>query len=189
MRQEIYIPNSDTFSQAYEYDSLNRLKVARESKNGGAVNWQQTYLYDRYGNRRINTNTNPDQTFGGVNNLDFELETGTNRLYAPGDLVLAEASRRMQYDPAGNLKKDTFSAAAVTRLYDAENRMTKETQAGGDAGTYSYDGDGRRVKRLVGTTETWQVYGLGASCWRSTRPRIPIQRLLRKNMAIGMGNC
>jgi YD repeat-containing protein len=47
-------------------------------------------------------------------------------------------------------------------MYDAENRMTKLTQASSYvAGTYSYDGDGRRVKRLVGSTETWQVYGLG----------------------------
>src|SRR5437763_5069809 len=27
--------------------------------------------------------------------------------------------------------------------------------------TYSYDGDGRRIKRIVNGTETWQVYGLG----------------------------
>src|SRR6266404_6614312 len=27
--------------------------------------------------------------------------------------------------------------------------------------TYTYDGDGRRVKRNVNGTETWQVYGLG----------------------------
>src|SRR5258706_13799721 len=40
--------------------------------------------------------------------------------------------------------------------------MTQETQASSYvAGAYSYDGDGRRVKRIVGTTETWQVYGLG----------------------------
>jgi RHS repeat-associated protein len=29
------------------------------------------------------------------------------------------------------------------------------------AGSYSYDGDGRRVKRIVGTIETWQVFGMG----------------------------
>jgi len=70
-------------------------------------------------------------------------------------------------DSAGNLTTDTYSAAAVMRVYDAENRMTSETQANSyAAGTYSYDGDGRRVKRSVGVggqspIETWQVYGLG----------------------------
>jgi hypothetical protein len=87
---------------------------------------RQSYLYDRYGNRRIDTN--PAQTWGGVNNLDFEVETGTNRLYATGDLALAEAARRMQYDPAGNLKTDIYSGTALTRTYDAENRMTSATQ-------------------------------------------------------------
>src|SRR5207237_10669237 len=58
-KQEVYIPNSDTFAQFYEYDSLNRLLSARETKNGGSVNWQQAYSYpDRWGNRLIDqTNT------------------------------------------------------------------------------------------------------------------------------------
>lgn len=156
-RQEIYIPNSDTFAQFYEYDSLNRLQSVRENRNGGAINWQQTYIYDRYGNRRIDTN--PTQTFGGVNNVGFELETAANRLYAPGDLALPETSRRMQYDPAGNLKNDTYTGQGQ-RTYDAENRM-KQAWSNGRWQTYSYDGDGRRVKRNVGGVETWQVYGLG----------------------------
>ncbi|HKP37910.1 MAG TPA: hypothetical protein VJT71_13715 [Pyrinomonadaceae bacterium] len=68
----------------------------------------------------------------------------------------------MSYDNAGNLTTDTYSGSAVTRAYDAENRMTSELQANNyQAGTYSYDGDGRRIKRVVGGTETLQVYGLG----------------------------
>ena len=68
----------------------------------------------------------------------------------------------MSYDASGNLITDTYNATAVTRAYDAENRMTSETQASNYiAGSYSYDGDGRRVRRSVNGTETWQVYGLG----------------------------
>jgi len=37
-------------------------------------------------------------------------------------------SGTMTYDNVGNLTVDTYSAAAVRALYDAENRMTKETQ-------------------------------------------------------------
>ncbi len=50
-KQEGYIPSSDTFAQFYDYDSLNRLQSVRESKNGNSTNWQQQYVYDRYGNR------------------------------------------------------------------------------------------------------------------------------------------
>lgn len=166
LRQENYIPGSSFFQDNFEYDQLNRLKFISEKLNGtGNPSFKQTYSYDRYGNRRINTS--PSETFGGVNNLDFDLEESTNRLYALGDLGLAEPSRSMRYDAAGNLWKDTYSGAAdgkqaMERLYDAENRMTKETQAGNYvAAEYSYDGDGRRVKRKIGTTETWQVYGIG----------------------------
>ena len=158
-RQEVYIPNSDTFAQFYDYDSLNRLQAVRENKNAGSVNWQQTYVYDRYGNRTINTSVT--ETFGGVNNLGFELYTAKNRLYAPGDLAIAdETQRRMQYDTAGNLKGDTYTGAG-DRTYDAENRMTSAGTAGGSPALYTYNADGQRVRRKVNGVETWQVYGLG----------------------------
>lgn len=157
-RQEVYIPNSDSFAQFYDYDSLNRLQAVRENKNGGSVNWQQTYVYDRYGNRTLNTSGT--ETFGGVNNLGFELYTARNRLYAPGDLAITdEAQRRMQYDAAGNLKKDTYTGAG-DRTYDAENRMTKAVGSSSQLQEYTYNADGQRVRRKVDGVETWQVYGM-----------------------------
>ena len=50
-KQEVYIPNDDqisgydNYAQFYEYDSQNRLSSVRENKFGGAVNWQQAYIY------------------------------------------------------------------------------------------------------------------------------------------------
>ncbi|SRR6266446_6816007 len=35
------------------------------------------------------------------------------------------------------------------------------TANNGATDSYTYDGDGHRVKRIVGNTETWQVYGVG----------------------------
>jgi RHS repeat-associated protein len=163
-KQEVYIkrPNSedyDNFVQSYDYDSLNRLQVAREAFNGDGTQWQQTYVYDRYGNRTIDTNENA--TFGGVNNSGFELDTARNRLYAPGDLAIEdEAERQMQYDDAGNLKHDTYTGAGE-REYDAENRMFAVTNNDSGTSTYTYDGDGRRVRRTLDGGITWQVYGLG----------------------------
>jgi YD repeat-containing protein len=42
------------------------------------------------------------------------------------------------------------------------NELKKLTQAWGNDQWqfYSYDGDGRRVKRNVNGAETWQVYGI-----------------------------
>ena len=157
MKQEMFIPSNEqntnptTWCQQYSYDKLNRLTQAHETTGNTSFDWQQQFVYDRYGNRTINQ-TN---TFGtSIPKPNFTVNTATNQLTPP--------SGTMTYDPAGNLTTDTYSAGAVTRVYDAENRMTQETQAGSYvAGTYSYDGDGRRVKRKVGAVETWQVYGVG----------------------------
>jgi RHS repeat-associated protein len=148
-KQEVLIPNSDTFAQFYSYDSLNRLEKVNESKNGAAINWQQQYVYDRYGNRTI------DQTNTWGTNIpkpNFGVDTATNRLTAPSGYT-------MSYDAAGNQTNDTFTGEGG-RTYDGENRM-KQAWANNQWQTYSYDGDGRRVKRLVNGIETWQVYGLG----------------------------
>lgn len=149
------------FQDSYTYDSLNRLSAVNESSldiaGGGSWTAQlaQSYIYDRYGNRTINTNS--AATYGGVNNKVFSVDTANNRLGVPNG-----QSGAMTYDNAGNLTTDTYSAAAVTRVYDAENRMTSEiTYNSVVSGSYGYDGDGRRVKRIVNGTETWQVYSIG----------------------------
>ena len=64
----------------------------------------------------------------------------------------------MQYDAAGNLKKDSYTGAG-DREYDAENRMTR-AWANGQWQYYTYNADGQRVRRKVDGVETWQVYGL-----------------------------
>ena len=166
-KQTVYVPNDDqnasptSWNQQFGYDSLNRLTQVHEYTGNTSLDWQQQYSFDRYGNRSINGNGNA--TWGqGINNMQMAVvgETTTNRMYAPGETESNHPT--MNYDNAGNQTKDTYSGAAVTRTYDAENRMTSETQANTYvAGSYSYDGDGRRVKRIVGSTETWQVYGLG----------------------------
>lgn len=145
-----YEQHYDEFTEFFEYDSFNRLQFSNQG------NWRQWYTYDQYGNRTIN----PSLTYGGVNNLAFDTNEAylTNRIYAPGDTPLPMTQRQMQYDAAGNLTKDTYTGHG-NRSYDAENRMT--ASAGISPAVYFYDGDGRRVKRIVGSTETWQVYGIG----------------------------
>src|SRR5882672_11907945 len=166
-QQTVYVPLNDantsstSWYQQYGYDALNRVTQVHEYTGDTSHDWQQAYTYDRYGNRTINGSTSA--TWGdGINNMQAAAvsSTTTNRMYAPGETESSHPT--MDYDAAGNQTKDTYTGAAVTRAYDAENRMTSETQASSYvAGTYTYDGDGRRVKRTVGGVETWQVYGFG----------------------------
>ena len=159
------LDQADTLSeQSYEYDSLNRLKSVAESRISAGSGWvwqqqfKQSYNYDQYGNRTIKTS--PADTWGtGINNRSFEVQTATNRLYAPGDLALTDTQRRIRYDAAGNQTKDTYTGYG-NATFDAENRITTIQDNLGGTSTYTYDADGQRTRRKINNQETWQVYGL-----------------------------
>ena len=119
-----------SYTQSFTYDSLNRLATAQE--NNGS-NWSQTNAYDRYGNSQINYG-------GGSYNLSFS--TTTNRITTSG----------YSYDSAGNLTNDTLH----TYTFDAENKILKVD----NTTAYVYDGEGQRVKKLVGENTRF-IYGIG----------------------------
>jgi hypothetical protein len=125
LKQEVYIPGSNSFAQFYAYDSLNRLHSVSEGS------WHQDYDYDRWGNRTINQSTTT-----GIPKPYFGVDATTNRLTAPPGYTIG-------YDAAGNLTNDTYTGQGQ-RTYDAENRM-KQAWANSQWQTYTYDGDGKRV--------------------------------------------
>jgi RHS repeat-associated protein len=168
-KQTVGVPNNDQNSsptswyQQYEYDSLNRIKQVNEFNDQATLLWKQWFGFDRFGNRKIDvTNTS-----ASIPRPDFEVEFGTNRLLAPGDAALPANQRKMRYDSAGNLVNDSWTSlgssmpGALTRAYDAENRMTQALDGAGGTTQYSYDGNGRRVRRAVtNKPEIWQIHGL-----------------------------
>ena len=132
-------------TQNYGYDSLNRLLSAQEM-NGTAQNWQQTWTYDSYGNRSVDTiHTTP--SYVGANP---QINPATNR-------ITPRTGEHYDYDAAGNL---THDASGYSYTYDAENKQT--SYQGGNPATggssYSYDGDGRRVKTVTPAGTTIFVY-------------------------------
>jgi RHS repeat-associated protein len=160
-QQTTYVPNNDqntsptSWYQQYGYDSLNRLTQVHEYTGNTNLDWQQAYTYDRFGNRTINNNSNA--TWGdGINNVLATIDQSNNRMLAVND----PNHNYIDYDAAGNQTKDYLTSSG-TRTYDAENRMISATDSSNHTSTYSYDGDGHRVKRNISGTETWQVYGLG----------------------------
>lgn len=102
------------------------------------VAWAEDYVYDRYGNRTgmgPGTLPVPSGTLPTIN-------AGTNRLVGAG----------YGYDAAGNVTSD----ATASYKYDGENRLWYANMAG--EATYYYDGEGRRVKKVVGQVTTRFVY-------------------------------
>ncbi|MDX6446719.1 MAG: hypothetical protein QOH71_3793 [Blastocatellia bacterium] len=156
--QQHFVPGDDAIStytytqDAYSYDSLNRLSSTNEVHGGpgwaSGQDYAQVYNYDRWGNRTVNQN----QTTSNVPRPAYTVDTTTNRLIAPSGYTYG-------YDAAGNQTNDTYTGEG-NRYYDAENHL-KQAWANNQLQTYTYDADGRRIKRVVNGTETWQVYGMG----------------------------
>lgn len=156
--QQHFIPTDDQINgyslmqQNYGYDSLNRINWMGEYMNGSGAtpSGAQGYDYDRWGNRTINP-----ATWGtGINNRQFTVDAANNRLGVPSG-----QSGVMQYDANGNLTNDTYTSYGA-RTFDGENRMLTAWDSSGQQSVYTYDGDGRRVRRQTGGQETWQIYGL-----------------------------
>jgi RHS repeat-associated protein len=147
--QTITVPGmSYPLIQTYAYDSLNRLQSAEEKSNN-ISQWKQTFTFDRYGNRSFdsaNTTTFPTGCPTTVCNPSFD--QSNNRF---------SANQGYEYDSSGNLTKD---ATDKRFIYDAENKQTSFGTNGSstNGGSYFYDGDGRRVKKIVGTETTIFVY-------------------------------
>ncbi len=153
--QQHWVPTDDAISganfmqQNYDYDALNRLAWVGEYQNGATGTGSQNYAYDRYGNRTISSASGT-----GINGQQFAVDPNTNRLGVPSGQYGV-----MQYDAAGNLYNDTYSGSG-SRTYDVENRIVTATNYSNQQSTYSYDAEGKRVRRKSYGQETWQVYGL-----------------------------
>jgi RHS repeat-associated protein len=117
-----------------EHDSLYRLQAVTAADSSWGIGW----TFDAWGNRLTQTPSGlaagkvGSQTLGYTNNRN----TAFN------------------YDNAGNQTSD----ASHNYTFNAVNQIT-QMDAGG--AVYGYDGDGRRMKKTVGSETTYYFYAMG----------------------------
>ena len=153
-----YAGLSSQITQGYTYDNLNRLQSATETAAGTQTpTWKQTFDYDRHGNRTFNagnTTTLSQNVSAKITNPI--INTSDNRLKKDQD---NDTITDYDYDRSGNLTLDAENRRFV---YDAENRQTAFFAATNNTqtpdATYEYDGEGKRVRKISGQTETIFVY-------------------------------
>ncbi|HET9217610.1 MAG TPA: RHS repeat-associated core domain-containing protein, partial [Terriglobia bacterium] len=143
---------STSWAQTYEYDDLNRLVCATEAVAAAPLtscssgnSWRQTFGYDRFGNRWVSSSTG--FSLEDVHELVAEttIDKARNRLFGS------------TYDEAGN--QTLFTPWSLS--YDAENRLIAATSPNNGSSWFTYDGDGRRIKKVVATPDlqtTFYVY-------------------------------
>lgn len=184
LSQTITVPsevrNSTTYSgftatQTYTYDSLNRIKDAKEMI-GSTQQWKQTFSYDRYGNRSF------DEGSSGSNYLTTTLARGcSTSTYNPNGIcdkkkvnpTFVAGNNRITQDQDGDSQNDylfdssgntTKDASSNTFVYDGENKQVEvKTSSNQTVGQYWYDGDGKRVKKYVPSTGETTVFVYDAS--------------------------
>ncbi len=159
-----------TAVQSYSYDSLNRIKDATENITpiGGSSSqsWKQTFTYDRYGNRNFdeantttlikNCGTTPNFTVCAADRkvLNPEILASNNRIKGDQD---GDSINDYVFDAAGNTTRDAQNRRFT---YDAENKQIKVETVDGNGdpvatvGEYVYDGDGKRIKKIVPNGES-----------------------------------
>ena len=118
------------------YDSLNRLASTQEGGSGTAA---QGYEYDSVGNRWVASGQTLSQWTPATANW---YDGATNRITNAG-----VPNGTFQYDAGGDGNMTSMGGSGLT--YDAEGRQVTATLNG--TTQYWYDGDGRRVKKQVGT--------------------------------------
>jgi RHS repeat-associated protein len=134
-----------TYTQSFRYDSLERLKEAKET-SGGNQTWIQNFSYDRYGNRIGQNQTINGQTTNGTPTVDVN----TNRFTAGQGYV---------YDFAGNVVQDPQNRQFI---FNGDNKQVQVKDANNNViGTYFYDADGKRIKKVTNTENTTFVYSSG----------------------------
>lgn len=156
-RQTITVPTVGpatgfTAVQTYTYDPLDRLKSATEVI-GGQQTWKQSFSYDRFANRNFDTgNTTILSSESAVPKIaNPEVLPSNNRLKEDQD---NDGQPDYLYDASGNVTKN---ARDQNFTYDAENRQITATGPGLST-SYSYDGNGKRVKAYNAVTDQTTIF-------------------------------
>ncbi len=145
--------SSSSRSQNFCYDSLNRIRKAQTTSTYGTSSancWSELYSVDPWGNLTSisqPSGTYPTNPYGGcMQESGFSITVNSNN-HDTGSC----------YDAAGNKvgsaagTPPSCSPLPTTYAYNADNELTSTAGV-----TYTYDGDGRRVKK----TASGSVYKL-----------------------------
>lgn len=91
------LPNV-SFTQTYRYDALERIKEAKETSTNNQTTWQQSWNYDRFGNRTAFNSSGINLT---TINTTPQIDPNTNRFVSG-----------VQYDKTGNITQDVVNVSS-----------------------------------------------------------------------------
>ena len=165
-------------TSSYGYNDMGLVSSQNTAGSGGENYLTQSYMYDVRGNindistQTINSSDDIIYTYDGKNRLKYEngitivntYDSKDNRVNRQGDSIPVEADKTFDlnnrdtsctYDNNGNMTEDEDG---VTYTYDLFNRMVERDAGIGAIYTYSYDGDGRRIRKQSITGDVYFIW-------------------------------
>jgi RHS repeat-associated protein len=142
----------------YTYDALSRLVEVRNNTSGALI---EGYSHDALGNRTTRTSA--------VTTLTYAYDALTNQLTDVRDGTGTRVTG-LAYDANGNLTKkcdggtvtvsatDCTGSTVTALVYDPLNKLVSAAKTGLSAQAYTYDDQGRRIRKSVGGTSTDFMY-------------------------------
>jgi len=139
------IDNLNSITHSYTYDNLDRLLTAQ---GVGTNPYSQNYTYDRIGNITYKSDV------GSYNYTYSSRPHAVN--YTTGTMNI-----NLQYDANGNMTQRAVSGGITLDLtYNYDNKPTLIRKDGADHISFTYDGNGQRVKKYnYATLQTVLYFG------------------------------
>ncbi|MBU1754271.1 hypothetical protein KKG56_10560, partial [bacterium] len=154
--------NSPVFQRYYQYDSGGNL--TQEYNAATKTNLFSKYTYDKL-NRLTNTDYQPLNIPDLVytydecgNRLKAAVGTASARSYSySGNRITNDGVYSYTYYPNGNLKTRSKTDEVLEYYYDYANNLIQINKNGVVLERYVYDGDGKRVEKLVNSSTNTAV--------------------------------
>lgn len=153
---------STTRNRAFVYDGIGRLKQVKGGANvfTGTPDWQQTYTFDRYGNRTSVTKTgvialdagNPAIT-SGSGSFTLNYNDPVDGVPLTNRITTTVGSNSYEHDPAGNQTFGQTDDQTWRQFrYDTAGRLAQVNDASGNLiESHSYGSGSLRLKTAYGT--------------------------------------
>jgi len=140
------VRNGQTQYQIFGYDALDRLTSAATSGAGTWGSYSESYTYNAIGNMTSKDGVSYIYPASGPSSVRPHAVTSTSN------------GGTFSYDTNGNMtsRRDKTGDPTYSQVWDYENRLVSVT-ANGQTTTFTYDGDGALVKKVVGGVTTVYV--------------------------------
>jgi len=164
MRLQHLTVSSDRLDMTYQYDTVGN--VTRLQDQSAAISETLTFTYDALDRLlTVRGAYNATYVYNTIGNLTSSTDLGTLYYLDPAHAHAHAAThvggklathRKYTYDANGSMLTRVENGATYTQGWNQENRLQTVT-VNGTTTTFTYDGDGVLVKKVVGSATTYYI--------------------------------